>query len=101
MRRLRLFAAALVALACAGAGLAALTAAKRERLAPQRASAARLAGDLGLTDLAIWTEARYTRHPALADRFSPFQDHPGALEHFPAGSVLPPPPHLGRPGSRR
>lgn len=44
---------------------------------------------LGLTDLAIWTEARYTRHPSQADFFSAFQDSPGALEHFPAGHLLP------------
>lgn len=49
---------------------------------------------LGLTDLAVWTEARYTRHPSLADRATAFQDHPGSLEHFPAGSVVAPPPHL-------
>jgi hypothetical protein len=43
---------------------------------------------LGLTDLAIWTEARYTRHPSQTDLFSPFQDFPSSLEHFPAGSVV-------------
>ena len=45
---------------------------------------------LSLTDLSLWTEARYTRHPAMADLFSPFQDHPVALEHFPAGSLMAP-----------
>lgn len=45
---------------------------------------------LGLTDLAIWTEARYTRHPSQADLFSAFQDFPGAIDHFPAGSILAP-----------
>ena len=44
---------------------------------------------LGLTDLAIWTEARYTRHPSQADFFSAFQDSPGALEHFPTGNLSP------------
>lgn len=43
---------------------------------------------LGLTDLALWTEARYTRHPSQADLFTPFQDYPAAAEHFPAGSVV-------------
>ncbi|HOC42204.1 MAG TPA: hypothetical protein PKJ99_04215 [Thermoanaerobaculales bacterium] len=47
-----------------------------------------VAARLGLTDLAIWTEARYTRHPSQADLFSPFQDFPASLEHFPAGSVV-------------
>ena len=49
---------------------------------------------LHLSDLALWTEARYTRHPSQADLFSAFQDFPGAPEHFPAGSVLSPPPML-------
>ncbi len=47
-----------------------------------------LVRELGLTDLSLWTEARYTRHPSQADYFSPFQDCPSALEHFPAGSVV-------------
>jgi len=47
-----------------------------------------LVRQLELTDLAIWTEARYTRHPSQADYFSPFQDCPSSLEHFPAGSVV-------------
>ena len=41
---------------------------------------------LGLTDLGIATEARYTRHPAVSDPMAPFMDHPGALEHFPTGT---------------
>ena len=45
---------------------------------------------LSLTDLSLWTEARYTRHPAMADLFSPFQDHPAAFEHFPAGALMRP-----------
>lgn len=49
---------------------------------------------LMLTDLAIWTEARFTRHPSQADFFSAFQDCPGALEHFPAGMWVPPPRFL-------
>ena len=50
-----------------------------------------LVRSLRLTDLCLFTEARYTRHPAMADRFAPFQDHPGALEHFPSGSLVTPP----------
>lgn len=41
---------------------------------------------LGLTDLCLSTEARYTRHPAVSDPLAPFMDHPGAIEHFPSGS---------------
>lgn len=50
-----------------------------------------LVRELGLSDLALFTEARYTRHPTQADQHTPFQDHPAALEHFPTGSLLPPP----------
>jgi len=49
---------------------------------------------LGLTDLCLFTEARYTRHLSQADLHSPFQDHPMAFEHFPSGSVVMPPRHL-------
>ncbi len=52
---------------------------------------------LGLTDLVLFTEARYTRHPSQADLHSAFQDHPFAMDHFPTGSLLPPPRPKGRP----
>ncbi len=58
----------------------------------------RLVAELGLTDLSLWTEARYTRHPSQTDLFSAFQDFPAAPEHFPAGSVTGPPPGLRRAG---
>jgi hypothetical protein len=51
----------------------------------------KLVGRLKLTDLCLFTEARYTRHPAVADLHSPFQDHPMALDHFPSGSLVTPP----------
>lgn len=44
-----------------------------------------------LTDPALFNEARYARHASQADRHAAFQDHPLALEHFPAGSLMPPP----------
>ena len=50
-----------------------------------------LVKELGLTDLCLFTEARYTRHLSQADWQTPFQDHPAALEHFPSGSVVSPP----------
>ena len=50
-----------------------------------------LVKELGLTDLCLFTEARYPRHPAMADLHAPFQDHPGAFEHFPSGSLVTPP----------
>jgi hypothetical protein len=46
---------------------------------------------LGLTDLCVATEARYTRHPAISDPGAPRMDHPGAIEHFPTGSFWAPP----------
>jgi hypothetical protein len=46
---------------------------------------------LQLTDLCLFTEARYTRHPSMADLHSAFQDHPLALDHFPSGSLAAPP----------
>lgn len=62
--------------------------------AAARGERARLVRALGLTDLCLFAEARYTRHPALADRHAAFQEHPGALEHFPSGSFVAPPPFL-------
>ncbi len=57
-------------------------------------ASAQLVAQLRLTDLALFTEARYTRHPSQADLHSAFQDHPMAFEHFPTGSLIGPPPHL-------
>jgi hypothetical protein len=45
---------------------------------------------LQLTDLCLFTEARYTRHLSQADLNTAFQDHPLALEHFPSGSFTQP-----------
>ena len=58
----------------------------------------RLVAQLRLTDLALFTEARYTRHPSQADLHSAFQDHPLALEHFPTGSLISPPAGLVKLG---
>jgi hypothetical protein len=46
---------------------------------------------LKLTDMSFTDDARYTRNPSQADIFSAFQDYPGSIEHFPSGSVTPPP----------
>lgn len=61
------------------------------------AQARQLVAALGLTDLALFTEARYTRHLSQADRHTAFQDHPLALDHFPSGSLVPPPQRLRQP----
>jgi len=47
-----------------------------------------------LTDLCLFTDAQYTRHPAVSVRHTAFQDHPLSFEHFPSGSLSGPPPHL-------
>ena len=49
-----------------------------------------------LTDLCLFTEARYTRHLSQADLGTPFQDHPLSLEHFPSGSFTLPPEGIAR-----
>jgi hypothetical protein len=52
---------------------------------------ARLITKLKLTDLCLFPEARYARHPSQADWHAAFQDHPLSLEHFPSGSFTAPP----------
>ncbi len=56
--------------------------------AGRRDRAAALVAELALSDLALFTEARYTRNPALADLHTPFQDGPASLEHFPTASLI-------------
>jgi hypothetical protein len=51
---------------------------------------AALVKQLRLTDLCLFTEARYTRHLSQADLNTAFQDHPLSLEHFPSGSFTQP-----------
>jgi hypothetical protein len=60
-------------------------------LLQQKAAVAR---NLGLTDLCLSTEARYTRHLSQSDWHAAFQSHPLALDHFPSGSVFAPPETL-------
>ncbi|MGZ8152130.1 MAG: hypothetical protein ACXW0Q_04520, partial [Methylovulum sp.] len=51
---------------------------------------------LKLTDLCLFTEARYTRHLSQADLNTAFQDHPLSLEHFPSGSFTQPPSRISQ-----
>jgi hypothetical protein len=67
----------------------------RERIEEEK----RLVAALGLTDLSLFTEARYTRHITQADSHAAFQDHPGAIEHFPSGSIVVPPLSLWANGN--
>ena len=78
--------------------LAGLDAARRQSGAEIRFAANRaLVRWVVFTDPALFTDARYTRHPSLADRHSAFQDHPLALEHFPSGTLVVPPAYLVGP----
>ena len=78
--------------------VAAFTHAAHERgwRAPDIAETTAMVQHLELTDLCLFTEARYTRHLSQADLHSPFQDHPMSLEHFPSGSLVG--PQRGRRG---
>ena len=69
---------------------------QRQADAPIIAQIAGVVANLELTDLCLFTEARYTRHLSQADLHSAFQDHPVSLEHFPAGSIAGPPASLRR-----
>ncbi len=82
-----------IILLCLAAADAALLLHAHQRRAGQEARAYILdvvTAGLGLTDLCVATEARYTRHPAVTDFAAPFMDHPGAIEHFPTGSFWAP-----------
>ncbi len=72
----------------AGAGQRAAAASLRDK--------ARLVRLLDLTDLCLFTEANYTRHPSLADAHTAFQDGPSFMDHFPSGSLVMPPPATKR-----
>lgn len=96
--RSRLSTSALLVLAgaAASAGLTLVDAGWRfDDEARARAGRAHLAAALQLSDLSLFTEARYTRNPALADLHSAFQDHPAALDHFPSAAWMPPRPWSG------
>ena len=94
MRRSSRFFAVLAAEAALLALLFTCAAAERRASGPVLAERAALVQELGLTDLCLFTEARYTRHPSQADRHAAFQDSPLSLEHFPSGSLLAPPKGL-------
>ena len=74
------------------AGLAVHASVARKQAVPSLERSAALARQYRLTDLSLFTEARYTRHPSMADLNTPFQDYPFSFEHFPSGSLVPVPP---------
>ncbi|MCB1330657.1 MAG: hypothetical protein KDK28_15015 [Maritimibacter sp.] len=61
----------------------------------RQAESAALVKGARLTDLALFSEARYTRHPSMADLHTAFQDAPMSFEHFPAGVFAPLPARFG------
>lgn len=65
--------------------------------APLLDRVAALVGKLELTDLCLFTEASYTRHLSMTDRYTPFQDSPMTFEHFPSGALVGPPAQLTGP----
>ncbi len=83
---------AVVAIAAALTAASIVHAWRQSRMTTTRLEkSATLVRDLGLTDLVLFTDARYTRHPSQADLHSAFQDHPLSLDHFPSGSLSAPP----------
>ena len=85
----------LILLALLALGTAALYAAHPGLVEPRTAERLERSRDVvrryGLTDICLFTEANYTRHPSQADLFAPFQIHPGAWDSFPSGSHVAPP----------
>lgn len=71
--------------------LAAVGAVDRRGVRQARSAGRELAASLHLTDLTLWSAASYCRHPSQADLFSSHGEHPAAPDHFPAGSLIPPP----------
>jgi hypothetical protein len=71
----------------------------RAATAPLLHEKSELVRTLKLTDLCLFTDARYTRNPAVADLYSAFSDAPMAFDHFPSSSLIGPPPHLRNMGS--
>ncbi|KWT79584.1 hypothetical protein [Candidatus Magnetominusculus xianensis] len=90
MLKTKLFAAFIVIEAAALAALYVSSVSTVHLKEPEMALKGSLVRVMKLTDVAFWTEARYTRHPSQADFFTAFQDFPMSVDHFPAGSIVPP-----------
>ena len=73
------------------AGLAVHAAVAQQAAAARFQRNAALVSHYRLTDLSLFTEARYTRNPSMADLNTAFQDYPFLFEHFPSGSRVPVP----------
>lgn len=95
MRKSTLFILSLGILAALAAAAGTHAAYQREQGHAALQERADMVKRLDLTDLCLFTEARYTRHPTQADQHAPFQDHPMSMEHFPSGSLLAPRKSIG------
>jgi hypothetical protein len=91
MRRSTVFFMAIAAQAAIAILLMGHAISGRAAAGPRLEQEVRLVSELKLTDLCLFTEARYTRHPSMADRNTAFQDYPFSFEHFPSGSLMPVP----------
>ncbi|MDP2158811.1 MAG: hypothetical protein Q8K68_14005 [Nitrospirota bacterium] len=91
MRRSVIYLAVVVVQAAIAVALAVHAATEIKAAGPRLERENRIVSALKLTDLCLFTEARYTRHPSMADRNTAFQDYPFSFEHFPSGSLLPVP----------
>lgn len=96
MRKSTVFFIIIVVLFAACAAAAVHAAAITHSLAAEKQRCRDLAAALGLSDLALFNEARYTRNLSEADLHSAFQEHPLSLEHFPSGSFAFPPDAVRR-----
>jgi hypothetical protein len=101
LRRSTIYLGTIAILVLSLAGLILHATGKVRASAPHFARKAALVRQLELTDLCLFTEANYTRHPSMADLATPFQDGPMSMEHFPSGALLGPPPHLVRHHDRQ
>jgi hypothetical protein len=91
MRRSAVFFGVLALQLLMSSGLLYHASLSRNIAGPRLQEKAQIVSMLGLTDLCLFTEARYTRHPSMADRNTAFQDYPFSFEHFPSGSLMPVP----------
>ncbi len=95
-RKSTVFFSVIAAITLLVAGLFSHARMMRTAALPQLAKMTALVRQLELTDLCLFTEASYTRHLALTDFTTPFQEGPSFLEHFPSGTLVDPPAHLVR-----
>jgi hypothetical protein len=94
MRRSTLYIIITLALLAVSVFLAGYSAVKIKQSHGAAFRTGRLVSELDLTDLALFTEASYTRHLSQTDFTTPLQDSPLSFEHFPSGSLVGPPAHL-------